>query len=108
MFIGIDHGTTAMRFSGESGEFKMSREEALRVYSEPPYMEEELLEYFKKRLGLTDSDFDSIMALPPKYYTDYPTYKRAFERLKPMFWAMAKAQLVPRSFYIKFCSKSEI
>ncbi len=29
MFIGIDHGTTAMRFAGESGEFKISREAAL-------------------------------------------------------------------------------
>jgi putative methanogenesis marker protein 12 len=28
MFIGIDHGTTAMRFSGESGMFKISREAA--------------------------------------------------------------------------------
>jgi putative methanogenesis marker protein 12 len=28
MFIGIDHGTTAMRFAGEEGEFKMSREDA--------------------------------------------------------------------------------
>ena len=29
MFIGIDHGTTAMRFAGESGEFKISREAAI-------------------------------------------------------------------------------
>ncbi|MBN1194665.1 MAG: methanogenesis marker 12 protein [Methanomicrobiaceae archaeon] len=28
MFIGIDHGTTAMRFACESGEFKMSRTDA--------------------------------------------------------------------------------
>ena len=28
MFIGIDHGTTAMRFAGEDREFRMSREEA--------------------------------------------------------------------------------
>ncbi len=28
MFIGIDHGTTAMRFAGESGKFKISRETA--------------------------------------------------------------------------------
>ncbi len=28
MFIGIDHGTTAMRFAGESGKFKISREAA--------------------------------------------------------------------------------
>ncbi|MDD1674802.1 MAG: methanogenesis marker 12 protein, partial [Methanomicrobiales archaeon] len=28
MFIGIDHGTTAIRFATEAGEFKLSREEA--------------------------------------------------------------------------------
>ncbi|MDO9323648.1 MAG: methanogenesis marker 12 protein [Methanoregula sp.] len=28
MFIGIDHGTTAMRFAGDSGKFKISRETA--------------------------------------------------------------------------------
>ncbi|MFA5236734.1 MAG: methanogenesis marker 12 protein [Methanoregula sp.] len=28
MFIGIDHGTTAMRFASESGQFKLTREEA--------------------------------------------------------------------------------
>jgi putative methanogenesis marker protein 12 len=28
MFIGIDHGTSAMRFAGESGEFRISREDA--------------------------------------------------------------------------------
>jgi len=28
MFIGIDHGTTAMRFAGEPGQFKISREAA--------------------------------------------------------------------------------
>ena len=28
MFIGIDHGTTAMRFAGETGEFRISREQA--------------------------------------------------------------------------------
>lgn len=28
MYIGIDHGTTAMRFAGESGNFKISREDA--------------------------------------------------------------------------------
>lgn len=28
MFIGIDHGTTAMRFAGESGSFRISRETA--------------------------------------------------------------------------------
>lgn len=28
MFIGVDHGTTAMRFAGETGEFRISREAA--------------------------------------------------------------------------------
>ncbi|MDD1677215.1 MAG: methanogenesis marker 12 protein [Methanomicrobiales archaeon] len=30
MFIGIDHGTTAIRFASEAAEFKLSREEATR------------------------------------------------------------------------------
>ena len=33
---------------------------------------------------------------------------KRFERLKPLFWIMAKSQLVPMSFYVKYCSKNEI
>ena len=81
----------------------LSREAAWADYNTPPVVEEELLEYFKKRLGLSDKTYAEIMAAPPKSWTDYPTYKQRFERLRPLFHVLAKANLVPMSFYLKYC-----
>ena len=86
----------------------MTRDEALQEYATTPYIESELLEYFKKRLNLTDQEFDRIMRLPRKNYRDYPTYKQQFERLRPLFYVLAKANLVPMSFYLKYTSKNEL
>lgn len=86
----------------------VTREEAIKEYSTPPYIEPELLDYFKKRLNFTDAEFDKIMTGPKKTYKDYKTYKRRFERLRPLFFLLAKMSLVPMSFYIKYTSKSEI
>ena len=36
-------------------------------------------------------------------WTDYPTYKTRFERLRSLFRLLADANLVPRSFYLKYC-----
>lgn len=82
---------------------KMERAEALRLYAEPPHIEDELLAYFKKRLELSDDEFDRIMKLPTKSWHDYPTYKKRFERLRPLFLMLAKRNLVPMSFYLKYC-----
>ena len=48
------------------------------------------------------------MTLPKKSYRDYETYKPTFERWRPFFYLMAKADLIPWSFYIKYTSKDEI
>lgn len=81
----------------------MSREDALREYASPPVVEDELLAYVKKRLGLTDEQYETVMREPPKSWRDYPTYKRRFERLRPLFHLLAKRNLVPMSFYLKYC-----
>jgi N-acetyl sugar amidotransferase len=101
--FGIDNRNNSLSAAVRAG--LLSRDEALRIYSEPPHMEPELLDYFKKRLGLSDIEFDQIMKLPVKSYKDYPTYKKRFERLRPLFYILAKANLVPMSFYIKYTSK---
>jgi N-acetyl sugar amidotransferase len=82
---------------------KMTREEAWSEYNSLPHLEDDLLSYFKKRLDLTDIEFDRIMAIPPKSWTDYPTYKKRFELLRPLFFMLAKRNLVPMSFYLKYC-----
>lgn len=84
----------------------ISRAEALRLYSLPPHLEEGLLEYFKTRLEFTDKEFVEIMKGERKSYKDYPTYKQLFEKLRPFFYLLARANLVPMSFYLKYTSKS--
>ena len=85
-----------------------SREEAIKEYKTAPHIEPDLIEYFKKRLGLTDKEYNDIMNGPKKSYRDYKTYKKRFELLRPLFYILAKFNLVPMSFYIKYTSKSEM
>ena len=82
---------------------KMSRLAALREYATPPPIEPELLAYFKKRLGLSDAEYERLMNMPPKSWHEFPTYKKRFEFLRPLFHLLAKRNLVPMSFYLKYC-----
>ncbi len=81
----------------------MSREDAWREYNTPPFMEDELVNYFKKRLGLTDELYEQVMSAPGRNWTEFPTYKKRFERFRPLFHVLAKANMVPMSFYLKYC-----
>lgn len=81
----------------------MSRVEAWAEYNTPPYIEDELVSYFRKRLELTDEQYEKVMESQPKNWTEYPTYKKRFERYRPLFYILAKANLVPMSFYLKYC-----
>ncbi len=85
-----------------------SKEEALEEYNSDPLIEDNLINYFKKRLNLTNGEYVSIMNGERKTYKDYPTYKKRFEKLRPLFFILAKANLVPMSFYIKYTSKTEM
>jgi N-acetyl sugar amidotransferase len=85
----------------------ISRAEAWKVYNTPPYIEEELVSYFKKRLELTDEQYEQVMQSHPKNWTEYPNYKKRFEYLRPLFFLLAKANLVPMSFYLKYCFPSQ-
>jgi N-acetyl sugar amidotransferase len=85
----------------------MPREEALRIYNTPIAPNPELVQYFCKRLGLSEEEYSRIMNGEKKSYRDYKTYKKRFEKLRPLFYILAKANLVPMSFYIKYTSKTE-
>jgi len=59
----------------------------------------------RKRLGFSQEEFEGIMNLPKRNFYDYKTYKKRFEKLKPLFWILMKLNRVPESFYIKYCKK---
>jgi len=99
--FGVDFRNNTLSALARRG--KLTRDEAWRQYNTAPKVEDALLGYFKKRLGLSDSEYEEIMRLPPKSWYEYPTYKKRFERLRPLFAGLVKANLVPMSFYLKYC-----
>jgi N-acetyl sugar amidotransferase len=83
---------------------KMTREQAVHEYYEvQPYIEEGLIDYIKKRMQFDDKTYETIMSSEPHYWYEFPTYKKRFERLRPLFYMLAKSNLVPMSFYLKYC-----
>jgi N-acetyl sugar amidotransferase len=82
---------------------QMTREAALAEYNSPPVVEGELVAYFKKRLELSDDEYQRVMRAAPRDWHEYPTYKKRFERLRPLFALLARRNLVPMTFYLKYC-----
>lgn len=99
--FGIDNRNWSLSAEARTG--VISRDEALRMYNTPIIPDPELVEYVKKRLTLTDADYEAIFTGPKRSNKDFKTYKKRFEILRPLFFVLAKAELVPRSFYIKYC-----
>jgi len=94
-------------YAGLTRAGQMTRDEGLALLSQPPYLEPDLLQYVKKRLGYSDEDFERVMTLPKRTFRDYETYKKTFERLKPLFRVLAERDLVPKTFYLKFTEPDE-
>jgi N-acetyl sugar amidotransferase len=82
---------------------QLSREQAWAEYCTPPVVAEDLVRYFKKRLKLTDGEYEARMSAPPRSWEEFPTYKARFEALRPLFLVLARQNLVPMSFYLKYC-----
>lgn len=104
--FGFDNRNWSLAAEVRSGLIK--RQEALEVYNTPIKPDAELIEYFKKRLMLTDEAYTQIMQASPKSWHEYPTYKKRFERLRPFFAPLAEANLVPMSFYLKYCFPTRV
>ena len=90
-------GAAALARSGQ-----ITREEALAQVAEPQAYDNELLELVKKRLGYSDEEFDRLMTMPKHTYREFKTYKKTFERLRPLFYVLYRLNRVPKSFYMKF------
>ncbi len=98
--FGIDArllGHAALVRSGQ-----LDRGAALADLKTPPSYDPDIVSLVQKRLGFSDEEFDAVMTAPLKHYSDYPTYKKTFERLRPLFWLLYKMDRVPKSFYMKF------
>ena len=64
----------------------MKRLEAWKEYNSDPFIEEELISYFKKRLCISDKEYEDIMKSKPLFCYNYLTYKKRFEFLRPVLF----------------------
>lgn len=103
--FGVDDRNWSLAAAARNG--LLPREEALRLYGQPIGDTKELEAYFQKRIGLTPQQYTTVMHGERKTYKQFNTYKKRFERLRPLFYLLMKAGLVPLSFYLKYTSKTE-
>lgn len=104
--FGLDFRNLSIAASVRSG--LMPREAGIEEYfSRKPEMEEGLLDYVCNRLDLSMEELETLVRSPNKTYKDYQTSKGRFEKLRPLFYILAKANLVPMSFYVKYCLKEK-
>ena len=89
--------------SAQVRENKISKKEALNILNTKINYNDEIINYFKERLNITDSEYDKVMNSNPHYWYEFKTYKKTFERLRILFKILEKNNLVPTSFYLKYC-----
>ena len=82
---------------------QLDRTVAIEQFLAPRQGDAEIIAMVKKRLEFSDEGFDEVMSMPKHDYREFATYKRRFERLRPLFWVLWKLNRVPKSFYEKFC-----
>ncbi len=99
--FGIDNRNLGLAAEVRSG--ILDRKKALEIFNTPIVPNMELIEYAKKRMELTDSQYEEIMIGTKQTFREFKTYKKRFEKLRPLFKILALANLVPMSFYIKYC-----
>jgi hypothetical protein len=85
----------------------ITKREAKFSYSLPPHGAESATNYFIKRIGLSDKEYKEIMEMPSKSWTEFKTYKKYFETLRPLFLFLLKKRRITQSFFLKYCEKGE-
>ena len=86
----------------------MKRDDAINDLKKKRNIDNSLIKLFKKRLNLTDMEYNNVMNSKPNYWQSYPTYKNFFEFFGPIFYFFAKLNLLTMSFYLKYCKKNII
>lgn len=79
---------------------QLTRAEALKAMEHNPYTEEMQKsdrEYVIKKFGLTETEFEHIMSLPVKRFSDYPNYYSLLKRTKGLVKLAKQLGILPRN-----------
>lgn len=85
---------------------QMTRDEALARLEETYVIEDpDVIRLCIKRLGLSQEDYESYLALPPKTFMDYPNNLKLLRRAAPLIKVLAGLNLIPKPTYHKYCGE---
>lgn len=73
----------------------ITREQALAEIQKPPIDETQLRDdraFVLKKLGLSEEEFEEIMASPPLRFEDYPSYEQSLD--KNLWWRAAVSMMI--------------
>jgi len=101
--FGTDFRQNVLAARVRNGE--IDRTLAITEFTEKDVSTKYLEKYFRDRLSLSEADYEIIMRDKPRIWSEFPTYKRFFEFFSPFFFVASKLNLVPFSFYLKYCKK---
>lgn len=82
---------------------QITRQDALKFVKEPFAITQGVIDEVKKRLKISNKEFDQIMRASKKSTKDYKTYHQTFKIMRPFFYLMYRMNLVPKNFYVKYC-----
>jgi hypothetical protein len=80
----------------------ITRECALQEIDTSYSFDEELVEYAVKKLGLTSEDLNQVIAIPRKFFYDYPTYYPLMNVFRPIIKMACDLGIFPNLLYQKY------
>jgi N-acetyl sugar amidotransferase len=70
--------------------------------SGPVDIPEEILDRVLNTLEISRDEYIKILKLDKKTHYDFETYQETYHDLRYLFWVLAKLDLVPMTFYVKY------
>ena len=83
----------------------LSKDEAKSTLKQPISCDLDLICEVRNRLSLGEIELESLISAPIKNWRQFRTYKQFFERTKPLWYLLYKSEIIPESFYAKYCQK---
>jgi N-acetyl sugar amidotransferase len=81
---------------------QMTRDDALNELKKPYPYRQDLIPYVMNKMGLSQQEFEDMLAAPPKSFHDYPSYYPMIQLMKYPIWIACKFDLLPQVFYEKY------
>lgn len=82
---------------------RITREEAKAEIAKAMPMSRTYQSAIEDAFGWSHARMNELLNQPVRKADEFRTYQKTFRRLKPLFWVLYKANIVPKTFYTKYC-----